>query len=188
MLATALACTGEDGAPIDDDGTAADSEDAADAPDDTPIDPGPFSLVGVEQWAFDGASPEPFTDPPPDPIVCEVGWGLEDGVFEIDSGLCNWGVFTQPSQVDVLAGDLVEVILLHDTLYSEDPEARAHLGAALAGTLVWETELMIPAATGFLRPTWTADGDYPAGTPVRLHVHNHGYNNYRIVDITVTRQ
>lgn len=147
---------------------------------------GTRSLVAVEGWVADDAPPPSLVQDAPETVTCENGWGVEDGVFEVDSEFCNWGAFAQPSLVPIKAGDTLEVILLHDALFSDDPDATAHVAVAVGDLVVWETTLMIPAAAGLVRPAVLATADAPAGTPVHVHVHNHGYNNYRFVDITVT--
>lgn len=144
------------------------------------------SLVDVDTWVLDAMVPATLSADRPATVDCEHGFGLEDGLFEVDTELCNWGAFTQPTLASIQAGDTVEIIMLHDTLYSEDEDAAAHIAVAIGETMIWETTIAIPAPTGYLRPTITVEQDFDAGTPLHLHVHNHGYNNYRVVDITVT--
>lgn len=142
------------------------------------------SLVVLEAWVrADGE--DPFGPAPAD-ATCEVGFGEEGGLFEIDSELCTWGTFEQPSLATVREGDEVELVLVHDQLYSEDPEASAFLGLSMGEEVVWSQEIPIPAEAGFLRPTFVATQDHPIGTMVRFHVHNHGVNNYRFVDLKVS--
>jgi len=170
-------------------GTSSTSSDETSGSDDAASNGGPSvteSLVDAEAWQLDPMVPPALDSDRPAEVVCEFGYGLEDGLFEVDTELCNWGAFSQPTLVPIAAGDAVEVIVLHDTLYSEDEGATAHLAVAVGETMVWDATIAIPAPPGFLRPTITAEQDWPVGTPLHLHVHNHGYNNYRIVDITVT--
>ena len=144
------------------------------------------SLIDVAAWQLDAMIPSPLAADRPEEVECEHGFGLEDGLFEVDTELCNWGAFAQPTLAPVEAGDTVEIIMLHDTLYSEDEDATAHVAVALGDETIWETTIAIPAPNGYLRPMITVEQPVPAGTLVHLHVHNHGYNNYRVVDITVT--
>ena len=144
------------------------------------------SLVDVEGWVLDAMVPEVLSADRPAEVECEHGYGLEDGLFEVDTELCNWGAFTQPTLASIQAGDTLEVIILHDTLYSEDEDAVAHIAVAIGDAMLWDTTIEIPAPPGYLRPMITVEEDFEPGTPLHLHVHNHGYNNYRVVDITVT--
>ena len=139
-------------------------------------------LIDLSRWQV--ATADPFPDRPDD-TSCPLGYGVENGLFEIQSDLCPYGAFVQPSLAPVRAGDEVELILVHDALYSETEGAQAHIGIALGDAIGWETWVPIPAEPGYFRPIFVAPADAPLGTPVTLHVHNHGVNNYRIVSATV---
>lgn len=145
----------------------------------------PVSLVTPEAWDLAAAADDPFADHRPEYVQCELGFDVETGVFEVDTALCLYGAFTQPTLAPIHAGDELELVLLHDPLYAEEGEATAHVAVALGSEIVWETELPIPSEAGQLRPTWTAARDVQIGSPVHLHVHNHGTNNYRLVALTV---
>ncbi len=143
------------------------------------------SVVGIDGWQLEDAAADPWAAERPVDADCTLGWGAEDGVFEVDTQLCTFGTFVQGAQVDIAAGDELELVLIHDALYSPDEGALAHLAVAVAGQIAWETEIEIPALQNYLRPVFAAPVDAPAGTPIHFHVHNHGYNNYRVVDLTV---
>lgn len=181
--AAASGATGESGAPD----AGLDGTDAPSQTDGT-FNGGSASLVLVDGWTADPAPPPALVGDRPATVDCEFGWGLEDGVFEVDSGLCNWGAFVQPSLEPIAAGDQIEVIVLHDALFSEEDGSTAHIAVAVGETVVWDTTVMIPAPQGLLRPAVLAPSDAPVGTPIHVHVHNHGYNNYRFVDIIVNHR
>lgn len=143
------------------------------------------SLVAPEAWAPTEAAEDPFADERPDPVECALGWAVETGAFEVDTELCLYGAFVQPSLAEIRAGETIELVVLHDALYASQP-ATAHLAIALGDRIAWETTLPIPSEPGLLRPSWTATADMAAGTAVHFHVHNHGTNNYRLIDLTVT--
>lgn len=145
----------------------------------------PQELVRPEAWTLDEAEDDPFAEHRPSWVQCEIGFGVETGVFEVDTELCTYGAFVQRSLAPIYEGDTLELVLLHDALYAEEP-ATAHVAVAFGAEIAWETELPIPSEAGQLRPTWTAPADVDVGTPVHLHVHNHGANNYRLVALTVS--
>jgi len=120
----------------------------------------------------------------PDEVLCDLGWGVETGAFEVDTELCLYGAFGQPTLAEIHAGDTLEMLILHDALYATEP-ATAHLAIALDGELAWELEIPIPSEPGIVRPSWTAASDVPLGAPAYFHVHNHGANNYRLIELTV---
>jgi hypothetical protein len=145
----------------------------------------PVPLVRSLAWEVASAAEDPFADHRPSFVQCEIGWDVETGVFEVDTALCTYAAFVQPSLAPIHAGDLLELVLLHDDLYFAEGEAVAHVAVAFGSEVAWETELPIPSQAGQARPTWTAPADVEIGTPVHFHVHNHGTNNYRLVALTV---
>jgi hypothetical protein len=191
-LLLGVACTADGGSSSGStaaDSTLADSttptgSDTTAAVDDTASGP-PVSVVTIDDWRPEEPAADPWAAERPADAVCELGWGPEAGVFEVDSELCTFGTFVQPTLAPVVAGATMELIMVHDALYSEDAGAVAHVAVALGGEIAWETEVPIPSLQDYLRPTFAAPLDAPAGTPVHFHVHNHGYNNYRVVDLTV---
>ena len=146
----------------------------------------PVSVVTIDGWQLEDPASDPWAAERPVDADCTLGWGAEDGVFEVDTELCSFGTFVQGAQVDFGAGDELELIMIHDALYSADEGAVAHIAVGVGGQIAWETEIEIPALENYLRPIFAAPVDAPAGTPIHLHVHNHGFNNYRVVDLTVT--
>jgi hypothetical protein len=166
-----------------DEGAAADSSSTGPA-----IDPGPRTLVDLAAFTLVSAADDPWSAERPADAACPAGFGLEANLFEVSTDLCTWGTFAQPTLDVIEAGDTLEIILLHDALYAPDMEgAVAHIAVGLDGGPVWEVEIPIPAQANIVRQTWTAERSLPAGTPIALHVHNHGVNNYRLVEITAAR-
>lgn len=142
------------------------------------------SLVRAEAWELSSAEDDPFPAERPQVVQCELGWDVETGAFEVDTELCTYGSFTQGILAEIYEGDTIELVLLHDPLYAEE-EAVAHVALAFGDEIAWETEIPIPSEAGQLRPTWTAPADVAVNSPVIFHVHNHGTNNYRLIDLTV---
>ena len=178
MLVLALAACTEDG---EDDSTAleAASTDAESSSDDGPR--GPADLVDPFLWVQDDAA-DPMPEHQPAEIECAIGFGEEFGVFEVDTGVCNYGVFTQPVLADVRIGDKVELTVTHDDLIADGP-AIGHIIVMLDGVQAFEAEVEIPHTYGLVTSTWVADVDVAAGTPAVLHLHYHGFNQWRLVAI-----
>ena len=163
------------------DATAA-SEDESSSTGDEPR--GPADLVDPFAWVLDDAA-DPMPAHRPEEVVCTIGFGEEFGVFEIDTEACNYGVFSQPILAEVRAGDTVELTVTHDDLVAEEP-AIGHVLVTLGDAHTFDEEVQIPHAYGLVTAKWVADVDVPAGTPAVLHLHNHGFNQWRLVAI-VTR-
>lgn len=149
------------------------------------VQEGSAKLIDLGAFEKTTRSADPFDDRPDD-VVCEFGFGLEDGFFEVETDLCRYGAFSQPSRAPVRVGDTLSLLLLHENLVSDDPDAEVHVGIALGDTIVWETTIDIPTEAAFLDPQWVSTVDAPAGTPVHVHIHNHGINSYRVSDLSVT--
>lgn len=196
LLLAVSGCGGGDPAASDTDGT------SAPAADDTASDTGAMGptsdaettgaepgasgpLVDLAAWLAVDPEADPWAAERPDDAVCDAGHVYEDMVFEVDTEICTFGTFVQPSLLPVRAGDEIELILLHDNLYSAEGDAEAHVAVGLGGEPIWETAIPIPMLQSLVRPTFTAPADAPAGTPVHFHVHNHGYNNYRMIGLSV---
>jgi hypothetical protein len=47
----------------------------------------------------------------------------------------------------------------------------------------FEAEVEIPHTYGLVNVNWIADVDVDAGVPVVFHLHNHGFNQWRLVAI-----
>ncbi|MCR9162447.1 MAG: hypothetical protein ACE37F_19580 [Nannocystaceae bacterium] len=145
---------------------------------------GTAALIDLAAFEKTPHTEDPF-DRPPD-VECDFGFGLEDGFFEVETDLCHHGAFMQPLLAPVRVGDTLDFLLLHENLVSADPDAQTHLAIAFGDDVVFETTIDIPAEANFLDPSWTSSVDAPAGTPVYLHLHNHGINSYRVADLSVT--
>ena len=156
--------------------------------DSTGVEPdleGTVALIDLAAFEKSSQAEDPFDGRPAD-VQCEFGYGLEDGFFEIETDLCHYGGFVQPSLAPIRVGDTLDFLLLHENLTSADPEAETHVGIAIGDEIVFEATIDIPAEASFLDPQWVSTVDAPAGTPVHLHLHNHGINSYRVADFSVT--
>jgi hypothetical protein len=142
----------------------------------------PVDLIDNEAWTLADAADDPFADERPEGAECAAtGFGFEAPVFEVETELCNYGTFTQPLAADVLEGDTVRMIAAHLPLISED--GGEGVLALQAGPASLEYRVDIPADEHVLRPRTAASADIPAGTPVFLHVRNHGANSWQLLDL-----
>lgn len=154
----------------------------ADPPDDwTDVESVPLldpaALKPVE------ADADPLHNHRPAEVDCPVAaWGPEGGGFEIQTGVCNYAAFDQALPIAINEGDALQIILWHDFLDAAEP-ATAHVAVWLDTTVVWETEVSIP---GFSKSfdvivpiDWTPSPDARLG----VHLHNHGFNSWRVVSV-----
>ncbi|MBK8233954.1 MAG: hypothetical protein IPK74_00220 [Deltaproteobacteria bacterium] len=152
-LACALACASERGSG-DDPGATSEGGDTSGAGESSgATHDGPVDLVLSSAWVRDGAV-DPMPAHAPATVTCEFGFDDEIGLFEVDTGACNYGVFTQPSVAAIDAGDTVTFVLTHDDLLAPEP-AVGHVLFTIDGEVAFDLEIEIPRPTTSLQASWT---------------------------------
>lgn len=158
---------------------------------------GPRSVAISLGWALVACAPEleagPLTDPSgwvevapaddpyddrPAGAGCEPhGWVLEGELVEVQTDVCAYVTLRQPLRRGVRAGESVVVDAWNLGLWAEAP-ASAHASVQL-GEERWEARPRIPSPPGYWSARFEPRAPLPAGTPIYLHVHNHGANSWR---------
>ena len=182
-----------DSAPGIDESTASDTANTTDtAPPDTALDTGPlpagvFELVDPESWTPLDASADPFAAHRPAAIDCAPeSMDVDLGLFEVDTGLCDYLSVGQPSLAAVRAGEVIEVLMYHGSLTWWE-EATAHVAVSIDGVVLWEETIGIPAASEVYIAEVPSPVAVSPGTPIVFHLHNHGSNTWNIGHIKVRR-
>jgi hypothetical protein len=98
--------------------------------------------------------------------------------------LCNWLTLEQPSLRAIRAGDQVEVRARHAELTAPVP-GEARMTFVVGDQIALDYSVLIPSDFFFPSAIWTADKDYPAGTPLLWHVDNHGSNEYMLIEVNI---
>ena len=141
----------------------------------------PFALLPVD------ADADPLMDHRPSEVDCPPAtWGPEGGGFEIQTGACNYGAFDQPLSTPIMAGDALNIVIWHDTLDLAEP-AVAHVAVWIDGIVLWETEVAIPAPSGSFEVTVPIEETPAPNARLGLHLHNHGFNSWRFVEVDLHR-
>ncbi len=171
----------EDGdEPDADDGDEEPSED-----DSTEEWASPLPLVSGEAWTAAGIEDDPLADERPATVDCPTAtWGLEAGGLEIQTGACNYFFVTQPSLAAIAEGDAIDVVVFHQYLDAAEP-AEGHVAILVGDAVVWEAFVAIPADANVLEARVVVERAWPAGTPVGIHLHNHGYNAWTVLDVSL---
>lgn len=148
-----------------------------------PREPGPLSDPGA--WALRTGGGDPFPAHRFDYADCDFAeqgaFYAEDGVLEVDTGTCGYLVLEQPSTRPVGRGDLVEWTISHSDLLAEEP-AEAHVAISVGDDVLWSWTTPIPSLSEVLVQRAAAPARAPTGTPLRIHIHNHGDNRWRFLD------
>ncbi len=154
-------------------------------PSEEPREAGQF--VDHEDWAVTDADPWP--DHAPDPIECpELAWSYEtqggEPSLEVRTDDCNYLVVEQTSIREALPGDELQFRLWHFDLVQFDP-AEAHIGVQVDGRIVFEVTVPIPSSSEMISEEFAVQQAIPEGSPVVLHLHNHGANTWNMVEMSV---
>ncbi len=147
------------------------------------------SLIDLERFELMAAPDDPFDDRPGNPEPCASRAYLTEDlggerVFSVYTELCSYATFMQPTVVPVRRGEFLNLRLWHFALLAPEA-AEAHLVVGIDGTGgALDERIAIPAESALMRKSWQAPQDYPAGTPVYFHVHNHGDNEYLFIELS----
>lgn len=149
--------------------------------------PTPIHLVRATDWTVAPVADDLFADMRPANIECDDlrGHYLQEngGVtrFEINTGWCDYLTVTQPMLDAVEAGDAIDVRVFHFDLTGGPAEA--YIGLGIGKEIVWDTTVPIPSSDALVQDTVEVTESVPSGTPLQLHIHNHGSNTWEIYDI-----
>lgn len=180
LLACALAAgCGDSGKPSHDTGT--DGSGSVPEIDGTMVD-----LVKPQLWVQQGEADDPFADHRPSSIECALGlgWLVEVTGFEVNTGACNYGAFTQPTLREIVPGAQISLSLYHFDLVASEP-ATAHAVLMVGDHVLLEREVAIPGKAMVYDLDLVADFELPAGSPAVFHLHNHGQNTWTLGSIQV---
>lgn len=144
-----------------------------------PADLPPGPILDPAAWTETSATEDPFTDRYADPNCAAGGYGVEGTIFEVETELCAYITATQPLPVDLPAGVQVETLVWHLALFATEP-AEGHVALRIGEHTVFDQHMAIPGPEQVYPIAWTVPEDIPMGTQVYLHIHNHGYNSWRL--------
>ena len=161
-------------------GCEADEGDAVDAA--PPPWQGSVVLAGPDDWSPVDAADDPFGDRPAEDDCPVHGAKAEDGRFEVETDVCRYGTFAHPVPVELRPGDLIEATVWHLELWAPE-RSEGHAALMLGDRLLWERRVPIPGQEAIYPISVVADFSAPVGAPLYFHVHNHGANSWRLLDV-----
>ena len=164
-----------------DEGGATDGETMAVDPTEGELVP----LVVAMAWQPVSAADDPLAEHRPATVTCPLGgWLYEPQGLEVNTLMCNYGMFGQPSRAAIVPGARVVASLYHFDLVAEEP-ATAHAAIMVGEHVVWEQEIEIPGKANAYAIDVPVDFAADVGTPVYFHLHNHGQNTWTLGAIEV---
>ncbi len=137
------------------------------------------TLIDAELWRLMDAAEDPFDDRPQDPSCPATGFGVEDGFFEVETDVCHYATFTQPSLRSVSKETMLRLNFWHSPLSNPEP-AQAHIVFQVNGQVLWEKTIAIPNDAAVYDETISLNEDITEGDAIYFHLHNHGNNSWRL--------
>lgn len=128
----------------------------------------------------------------PNVHACENGAYFQPtaDTFEVELARCRerYVSLHQPSVRDLHVGDSLQFTLSHLLLRPlTESVTEAYLALSVDARLVWELRLQIAAPSQTYPVSVPISGEFPAGSDVVLHLHNHGENSYTFSQMVVAR-
>lgn len=147
-------------------------------------EPVPVPIVDGSAWVQMDASDDPLPTHSEGLTACSPeGWGPELGGLEVETGVCAYASLEQPLLIDLQTGDAIEIAWWHQTLNAETP-TEGHIALLIGEQILWERTIAIPGDARSYNDSATMPLDAPAGTAIRLHLHNHGANSWNLNKVT----
>ena len=138
------------------------------------------TLVDPHLWEILAPEADPFEDLRSEESECNpLGVTVEGDVLEVQSDVCGFVSLAQPALRSGQAGDLVELLVYHSALWSQEP-AQGYLAVLLGDTVFWEQTLEIPGDADVYNVEEALDADLEVGEQIVFHLHNHGANAYKL--------
>jgi len=141
-------------------------------------------LVEHHRWVL-LTEGDPFAHEDEAALPCDpAGYREEPPSFAVETGLCDHATFMQPTLAPARAGDLLHARAWHLPLFSPQVGAVAHLEVRVGERTLLEYRTDIPAEETTMFEYVELEEAVPAGTPVWFHVHNHGNNEWGLLEIS----
>ena len=140
-----------------------------------------LTIVEFDRWILLEAEKDPTPAHRDAESSCDPGGVLpEEGVLEVNTNDCGYAVLGQPTLHAIAAGDTLELLMYHSALSAIDEPTEGHFSLWIGDAMFWELNVAIPAAAEIYLVPVTVDFDAAQSTDVRVHLHNHGGNSWRI--------
>jgi hypothetical protein len=141
-------------------------------------------LVLASNWTVLESSDDPYpSHGEPDEDCDAKGVTHEDGVIEVNTNDCSYVILGQGLRTEVRAGDWIDLLMYHSALAAVDTPAEGHFSLWVGGQQYWEANIPIPAAAEIYSVVMPVEWSALASDPVRVHLHNHGGNSWRIAHL-----
>lgn len=160
--------------------------DASPMPDQVRLDVPPgdgcraIELLDHKQWRQVPREQDPYRSMAPSGKCEDVAYKLEDGVIEVETGICTFFTVDQTLSRDLKAGQTLKVIFWHLQLTAAS-SANAYVSFTIGTTSIYVKKIPIPSGPEVYEETITLKQDFKKGEPLYFHIHNHGSNSWKLL-------
>lgn len=148
---------------------------------DTGTEEETVDLVQFDQWSILDEHQDPYPTHRTADHLCDPSGILpEDELLEINTNECGYAVLGQPLQADIEPGDTVELLMYHSALSARTQPAEAHFSLLIGDHDFWDINIDIPWQSEVYLIPIEVDWSAEEGALVRVHLHNHGGNSWRV--------
>ncbi len=143
------------------------------------------SLIDQERWNQTSMESDPFL--PPEDAICDAASGIGneslDGetTIAILTDFCPWATVSQPSLLELSAGDTIDFRIWHFELVGDGP---ANIAVQIGDWIAVDKQIEKPHKAQLLAETIVVPKAFPSGSQVYFHVDNHGANEYSLVELS----
>ena len=144
----------------------------------------PLSLVQGDLWSIADPTIDPFIHHLlAERIACgRSAYGEEYSAVEVNTGKCDYITLTQHLPHQIKSGDRLHVIAWHNPLYIPQI-SEAHIALSLGSDMLWQKDIVLPSGAQHWDEVITSPIYADIGTPIFVHIRNHGNNTWTFYDL-----
>lgn len=147
----------------------------------------PVPLTDPAAWVRPPVAEDLFAAMRPPGTECDdlrgyyIDQAAEAPRFEVNTGWCDYLTVRQPILESLDEGDVLEIRIYKLELTGGPGEG--YVGVALGSDVIWEITVPIPSDGDLLETDLPITTPIPSGTPLQIHIHNHGINTWEFYAI-----
>jgi hypothetical protein len=133
------------------------------------------------------AERDPLSEHRPATVECNdiVGFYVENGGIEVNTGKCNYLAVREPAVVAAPKGAWLTTEISHFDLTAPEP-TEAHVAVLIGDHVLWQRTIAVPGEAKVYPIEVELPTDVYEGDDVGLHLHNHGQNTYLLQKLYVS--
>lgn len=145
----------------------------------------PVEVIRTNTWSPLATDDDPFALEFPEAVTAcsSSGIDLTEGLLDVDTGVCGFVSAKNSLVADIRAGETVRLTFWHLSLTAAEP-AVGQMRLRVADDTLFSVDVDIPSKEELYQLSTVATKDYPVGSQVFVHIHNHGANTWKVYQMT----